>query len=261
MVTDLYLLTHLRWCCRQLEAAEVEDQGADLAMQEGSNAHPSEPRGVADIIRRFDSNSAWGSPLHSPKSQGHSLQSPRAQGKSQLSPERAKDSPRILALRPGQRERDEDVQTDKEAALGEDRWDDESAQAAKQAANVDLPFDEDSSLLESQHAELEGQHSLHKGSSALPQLQGQGSLVMPQLRDQGSSMRGDLWLPQQWLEPDEQLPEVGAAAASPRDRMRTAMEAVRAAERAVKAAAVLSPTRYPDQYVCSQKMHKAAERR
>jgi len=235
-VTDLYLLTHLRWCCRQLEAAEVEDQGADLAMQEGSNANPSEPRGVADIIRRFDSGSAWGSPLHSPKSQGHSLQSPRAQGKSQLSPQRAKDSPRILALRPGQRERDEDVQTDKEAALGEDRWDDESAQAAKQAANVDLPFDEDSSLLESQHAELEGQHSLHKGS-----------LVMPQLRDQGSSMRGDLWLPQQWLEPDEQLPEVEAAAASPRDRMRTAMEAVRAAERAVKAAAVLSPTRYPDQ--------------
>jgi len=247
VVTDLYLLTHLRWCCRQLEAAEVEDQGADLAMQEGSNANPSEPRGVADIIRRFDSGSAWGSPLHSPKSQGHSLQSPRAQGKSQLSPQRAKDSPRISALQPGQREHDEDVQTDKEAALGDDRWDDESAQAARQAANVDIPFVEDSSSPESQHAELGGQHSLHKGSSALPQLQGQGSLVMPQLRGQGSSMRGDLWLPQQWLQPDEQLPEAEAAAASPRDRMRAAMEAVRAAERAVKAASVLSPTRYADQ--------------
>ncbi len=176
------------------------------------------------------------------------MQSPRSQGKSQLSPQRAKGSPRICALRPGQRERDEDEHTDKEAALfseGDDRWNDESAQAARQAAYVDIPFVEDSSSLESQHAALGGQHSLNKGSSALPQLQGQGSLVMPQLRGQGSSMRGDLWLPQQWLEPDEQLPE--AAAASPRDRMHAAMEAVRAAERAVKAAAVLSRTRYPDQ--------------
>ncbi len=244
-MTDVFLLTSLKWCCRQLEAADVEEQGADSAIQEGSDATPSEPRGVADIIRRFDSGSAWGSPLHSPKSQGHSLQSPRAQGKSQLSPQRAKGSPRISALRPGQHEQDEE--TDKEAAWCEDRWDDESAQAARQAANVDNPFIEDSSSLESQHAELGGQHSLHKGSSALPQLQGQGSLVMPQLRGQGSSMRGDLWLPQQWLEPDEQLPEVEVAAASPRDRMRAAMEAVRAAERAVKAAAVLSPTRYADQ--------------
>ena len=247
MLTYAFLLTNLRWCCRQLETAEVEDQTADSAMQEGSNANPSEPRGVADIIRRFDSVSAWGSPLHSPKSQGHSLLSPRAQGKAQLSPQRAKESPRISALRPGQREHDEDVQTDKEAALGDDRWDDESAQPARHAANVGNPFVENSSSLESQHAELAHQHSLNKGSSALPQLRGQGSLVMPQLRGQRSSMRGDLWLPEQWLQPDEQLPEVEAAAASPRDRMRAAMEAVRAAERAVKAAAVLTPTRYPDQ--------------
>ncbi|KAL0047362.1 hypothetical protein WJX82_001495 [Trebouxia sp. C0006] len=143
-------LTGRRPVNRQLEAAEVEDQGADLAMQEGSNAHPSEPRGVADIIRRAPGLRA---------SHSSALRGPR----------------------------------------------------------------------------------IHQGF--LPYGQGQGSLVMPQLRDQGSSMRGDLWLPQQWLEPDEQLPEVEAAAASPRDRMRTAMEAVRAAERAVKAAAVLSPTR------------------
>jgi hypothetical protein len=241
----------------------VEDRAVDSAMQEGSDAATSELRGIADIIRRFDSGSAWGSPLHSPKSRGHSLQSPRSQGKSQLSPQRAKGSPRICALKPGQPERHEDVQTDKKAALldeGDERWDDEPAQAARQAAYVDIPFVEDSSSLESQHAVSGGQHSLRKGSSAMPQFMGQGSLVMPQLRGQGSSMRGDLWLPQQWLEPDEQLPEVEAAAASPRDRMHAAMEAVRAAERAVKAAAVLSPTTgTPISSDCSQSMHKAAQ--
>lgn len=236
----------------------MEDRVVESGTQEGSDAAPSEPHGIADIIRRFDSGSAWGSPLHSPKSQEHSLQSPKAQGKSQLSPQRAKGSPRMGALRPGQRERDEDVQTDKIAALldaGDERWDDASAQAA----HVETPFVENSSSLGSQHAAWGGQHSQYMGSLALPQLQEQGSLVMPQLRGQGSSMRGDLWLPQQWLEPDEQLPVVEAAAASPRDRMHAAMKAVRAAERAVKAAAVLSPTRYPISGVCYQSMHKSAE--
>ncbi|DBA74763.1 TPA: hypothetical protein ACH3X2_009288 [Trebouxia sp. C0005] len=240
-------LTGRRAVKRQLEPAEVDDQAADIAIQDWSDAAASEPRKIADIIRRFDSGRAWGSPLHSLKAQGHALQSPRAQGKSQISPHRAKESPRICALRPGQQDHDEDVQTDKEAALGNDRWNDASAHIARQAAYVDIPFVEDSSSLESQHARLGGQDSLHKGSSAISQLQGQGSLVMPQLRGQGSSMRGDLWLPQQWLEPDEQLPEVEAAAASPRDRMHAAMKAVRAAEQAVEAAAVLSPTKYPDQ--------------
>ncbi|DBA84744.1 TPA: hypothetical protein ACH3X1_005990 [Trebouxia sp. C0004] len=239
-------LTGRRPVKRQLEAAEVEDRAADSAMQEGSDATLSEPCGIADIIRRFDSGSAWGSLLHSPKSQSHSMQSLRSQGKSQLSPQRAKDSPRICALRPGQHECHEHAQTGKKAALlpgRDERWDDESALAARQAANVDIPLVKDSSSLEPQHAALGGQRSQSKGNSALPQLKGQGSLVMPQLRGQGSSMRGDQWLPQQWLEPDEQLPEVEAAAASPRDRMHAAMEAVRAAERAVKAAAVLSPRR------------------
>ena len=85
-----------------------------------------------------------------------------------------------------------------------------------------------------QHQE-KGQDPMKAGAVDLPQQAEQGSFVLPKLRGQGSSMRGDLWLPQQWQEQ--------RMTSSPRDKMHAAMEAVRAAERAVQAAAVLSPSR------------------
>jgi len=56
------------------------------------------------------------------------------------------------------------------------------------------------------------------------------------------------------MEADEQLPAADAAVASPREKMHAAMEAVRAAERAVEAAQVLCPNRYADSDVTACSM-------
>ena len=229
--------------CRQL-LPEEERKSAGLALHHDSSAVMHEPSGVADIIRRFDSGSAWSRTQNSPRSQGTSAQSPRFQGRSQFSNLSTQGSPRISALRIGH-EQFEDIQVNEEAsrlADDQDSWD-ESTQAAAATINEDSVSDGDDSVLRPQQSVPSGGQSLRKGSLALPQLEGQGSLIVPQLKGQGSSMRGDLWLPQQWLEPGEETLDEGAGVVSPRDRMHAAMEAVRAAERAVEAAAVLSPIR------------------
>ena len=229
--------------CRQLLPGE-ERKTAGLALHHDSSAVTQEPSGVADIIRRFDSGSAWSHTQNSPRSQGTSAQSPRSQGRSQFSNLSAQGSPRISALRIGH-EQVEDLQVNEAASRlvdDHDSWDG-ATQAAAPTFNEDSVSDEDNSTLRSQQSLPCGRQSSRKGSLALPQLEGQGSLTVPQLKGQGSSMRGDLWLPQQWLQPGEETLDEGAGVISLRDRMHAAMEAVRAAERAVAAAAVLSPTR------------------
>ena len=210
----------------------------DTALQHESKLMASRPSNIADIIRRFDSSSVQGSPMHSPASQN--------------SPQRGQASPRISALRPSQPE----VQISSEASSSHD-WEAESSVTHVPAAADIVDPDEDGDVSLSQQSMLEGQRSVHKSVLDLPGLSGGASLVLPQLRGQGSSMRGDLWLPQQWLEADEQLSEADeqlpeadeqlleadAAVTSPRDKMYAAMEAVRAAERAVDAATLFSPSR------------------
>ena len=199
----------------------------DTALQHESNMMALRPSNIADIIRRFDSSSAQGSPMQSPGSQN--------------SPQRGQASPRISALRPSQPEVQE-VQISSEASSSHD-WEAESSVTHVPAAADIVDPDEDGDVSLSQQSMLEGQTSVHKSILDLPQLSSRGSLGLPQLQGQSSSMRGDLWLPQHWLEADEQLPEADAAVPSPRDKMYAAMEAVRAAERAVDAATLFSPSR------------------
>ncbi len=122
----------------------------------------AEPRGIADIIRRFDSGSAWGSPQNSPRSQG----SP------QFSPLRAKGAPRISAFRPNQYEEDE-VQMAKGAVFpAHSRGTaDESAKAAERAAANSNVSDADDNLSMSRQSLPD--------TLTLPQLEGQGSLALP----------------------------------------------------------------------------------
>ena len=198
------------------------------ALQHESKIMASRPSNIADIIRRFDSSSAQGSPMQSPASQN--------------SPQRGQASPRISALTPSQPEVQE-VQISSEASSSHD-WEAESSVTHVPASAADIVDpDEDGDVSFSQQSMLEGQTSVHKSILDLPQLSGGGSLGLPQLQGQSSSMRGDLWLPQQWLEAVEQLPEADAAVTSPRDKMYAAMEAVRAAETAVDAATLFSPSR------------------
>lgn len=203
-----------------VDSASTNRQTSDDVVQ--ATAAPAQPS-IADIIRRFDSGNA----------QGIFQQKRHAKGHSQDSFEPAQQSPRISALRARHQEEEEQrSMLATESGLHSDFLGPEPLESA----SGESPVHEGRSM---QSQPDLGQASVQKGSLMQPQLTGQGSMVPSKLRGQGSSMRGDLWLPQQWLEPAEQLQRVP----SPRDRMHAAMEAVRAAERAVEAAKSLSPSR------------------
>lgn len=227
-----------------MQSTTAEDKGQEQnvvvqtsAAQHGEQQHisrqssagsASRPHAVADIIRRFDSGGAWGSPqpgAHAkrPFSGSPEKHETHANKPSLDSMDHAQQSPRISALIPkGERQEEHTCSlTDSDST---DRGNE----------TLQLPSQPECS-------------PRSEGSSALLQPEGllrhtsatKGTEVQPQLRGQGSSMRGDLWLPQLWLEPQEQKQDLE----SPRTRMHKAMEAVREAERAVKAASVFAPSR------------------
>lgn len=185
------------------------------------------PQGVSDIIRRFDSGKAWGS----------LQQGAHTKGAVSDSLEPAQQSPRIAAMVQQRQKEEEDIASQAESDLTVMGKGNKSLQAL---ADPDQLTDSEGSLMQSQlEEEYQGQACLEKTIELQPQLTGQGSFVLPRLSGQGSSMRGDVWLPQLWLEPAEQLQH----SASPRCRMHKAMEAVRAAERAVEVASAFAPSR------------------
>ena len=211
--------------CRQLPA---KDEKLPTNLLHASDEDTAEPHGVADIIKRFDSETAWGSFQPGRKTKGQSPDSP----------EHGQQSPRISALRQEQLEEEEHSVAATQADSGSDD-DSKKDETCNSVAHPDLVSCPDSRSVELQQNQLIPQACMQKGTLVQPQLKEQGSIVTPKLRAQGSSMRGDLWLPQQLLKPVEQLPHL----TTPRDRMHAAMEAVRAAERAVEEANTLSPSR------------------
>lgn len=185
------------------------------AAPEGAERH----QGVAATIKLFDSGCAWGSSRQGAHTKRAHPDSPRQ------SPQQ---SPRISAWTlEGQMQ---ETHSQAEANLIVTGTMDQFPLLP------DCSTSREGSLLQFQAEQVQRQASSGQGTVQHPSLAGQGSLVLPQLRGQQSSMRGDLWLAQPWLEPAEQL-------ASPRNKMHQAMEAVRAAERAVEAARIFGPSR------------------
>lgn len=221
--------------------AQDEEQQHDAEHSAAGAA--SRPRGIADIIKRFDSGSVWGSfqqGAHvkgpSPGSPKHAQHRARAKMPSVDSIEHAQQSPRISALMPqGEREEEHSSGPTELDLPAEDQGDESPVAAVNSNRSLLLEGSLNQPGLEGllRHA------SLTKSAALQPQETGQGSFALPQLQGQGSSMRGDLWLPQLWLEPAKDMQDLPF----PRNKMQKAMEAVRAAERAVEAASVFSPTR------------------
>ena len=214
----------------QTSAAQHGEQQHDP--KQGAAGSAAKPHAVADIIRRFDSGSAWGSPQPGsyPKrlpsgSPEHPQHEARANKPSLDSSDHAQQSPRISALIPrGERQEEHTCSlSDSDSTLT-----DRGSEPLLLPSNPDCspPSEGGSALLQP------------KGLLRHPSIT-QGTELQPELRGQGSSMRGDLWLPQLWLQPQEQMQD----SESPRIRMHKAMDAVREAERAVEAAIAFAPTR------------------
>ena len=224
-------------------SSAAHDEGQQRKAEHNAAGGASRPQGVADIIRRFDSGSVWGSPQQgahvnrlSPGSPQHVQHKARVKKPLLDSIEHAQQSPRISALIPKDPSEEEHSSGPTESDLPvKDQGDDSPVSLV----NPDRSLLAEGSL---DQPRLEG-HLRHAScttdATLQPQLTGQGSFALPQLQGQGSSMRGDLWLPQLWLEPTEDM----QGSTSPRKKMQKAMEAVRAAERAIEAASVFAPVR------------------
>lgn len=226
-----------------LEPSSVPQDEGQRDAEHNAAGDASRPRGVADIIRRFDSGSVWGSPQRgahvkrpSPGSPEHAQHGAHAKLPSVESIEYAQHSHRISALTSkGQREGEHSSSPTESDLPLKDQGDESPVSHVNPAGSLLPEGSSDQPQLEGllRHASLTMDATLQLQST------GHGRLALPQLQGQGSSMRGDLWLPQLWLEPAEDMQE----STSCRNKIQKAMEAVRAAERAVEAASVFVPVR------------------
>ena len=234
VAVSLHTQVQVHCCCKReillCRPSPTKEEELSAAPLHASDEGTAKAHGVADMIKRFDSGTAWGD-----FRQGH-----KAKGQSLDSLEHSERSPRIFALRREQQE-EEEHKVDQAPAVSASEDDSKKDEILISVAHQDLmSFDDDDGIcVEQQQDQLIPQAPMQEGTSVQPRLIEQSSFATPKLRGQGSSMRGDLWLPQQWLKPAEQLPHL----TTPRDRMHAAMKAVRAAERAVEAANALSPSR------------------
>ena len=234
---------HERQLNRLRPSVAAPDEGQQHDAKHHAAGRASGPQGIADIIRRFDSGSVQGSTQQgahvkrpSPGRPEHAQHGARTKMPSVDSIEHAQQSPPISALiSKGQREGQHSSGPTEPDLPAKDQRDETTAQAV----NADRALLVEGS---SNWPWLNGLYrhaSLTQGAALQPHLAEQGTFALPQLQGQRSSMRGDLWLPQPWMEPAED----SQVLPSPRDKMQRAMVAVRAAEQAVEAASVFAPVR------------------